>query len=162
MELASILGAIDAMSMSRRLERLLQIDELLHSGKRVTQGMLAEHIGVKERTLREDMKYLKLAYKAPLEYDQSQKRWIYTDSNWRLPSIVLSQGELFALTLGARMLETCAGTAYEKELRSSIERLSERLPEKIRVNLQQLANERIIFRSVQKWSTLILKFGNNY
>jgi predicted DNA-binding transcriptional regulator YafY len=45
------------------------------------------------------------------------------------------------------MLESYAGSAYEKELRSSIERLSERLPEQTWINLQQLADERIIFRS---------------
>jgi predicted DNA-binding transcriptional regulator YafY len=44
------------------------------------------------------------------------------------------------------MLEAYAGSAYEKELRSSIERLSERLPERTWIDLQQLADERIVFR----------------
>ena len=90
---------------------------------------------------------------APLEYHKG-KGWHYTDSDWRLPSIFLSQGELFALTLGARMLSSYAGSAYANELRSAIgiaspqgiARLSERLPEKTLVDLQQIAEERIIFR----------------
>ena len=134
------------MSMSRRLERLLTIDQLLRSGKRITQGILTEHLEVKERTVRNDLHFLRDRYFAPLEYDQSGKRWYYTDPNWRLPSISLSQGELFALTLGAKMLESYVGSAYEKELRSLIERLSERLPEQTWVNLHRLADERIIFR----------------
>jgi predicted DNA-binding transcriptional regulator YafY len=108
--------------MSRRLERLLTIDQLLRSGKRITQGILTEHLEVKERTVRNDLHFLRDRYFAPLEYDQSAKRWYYTDPNWRLPSISLSQGELFALTLGAKMLESYAGSAYEKELRSYLEK----------------------------------------
>jgi predicted DNA-binding transcriptional regulator YafY len=45
------------------------------------------------------------------------------------------------------MLEAYAGSAYKKELRSSIERLSERLPQQTWIDLQQLASERVIFRS---------------
>lgn len=56
---------------------------------------------------------------APLEY-QKERGWHYSDPNWRLPSISLSQEELFALTLGARMLEAYAGNAYVEELRSAI------------------------------------------
>lgn len=85
-------------------------------------------------------------YHAPLEFNK-KRGWYYTNSQWRLPSIALSKGELFALTLGARMLETYAGSAYEKQLRSSIERLAERLPEQTRIHLEQLAQERITFRS---------------
>ena len=44
----------------------------------------------------------------------------YTDPQWRLPNISLSQGELFALTLGARMLEAYAGSPYAQELSSAI------------------------------------------
>ncbi|MGK7892676.1 MAG: helix-turn-helix transcriptional regulator, partial [Xenococcus sp. (in: cyanobacteria)] len=67
--------------------------------------------------------------------------------DWRLPSISLSQGELFALILGARMLENYSGSAYIEELRSAIARLSERLPEATWVDLQKIADERILFSS---------------
>jgi predicted DNA-binding transcriptional regulator YafY len=80
--------------------------------------------------------FLRDRYNAPLDY-QKDKGWHYTDSDWRLPSISLSQGELFALTLGARMLESYAGNAYIEELRSAIARLSERLPEATWVDLQK-------------------------
>ncbi|HEY9909071.1 MAG TPA: hypothetical protein V6D18_15860 [Thermosynechococcaceae cyanobacterium] len=64
-----------------------------------------------------------------------------------LPSISLSQGELFAVTLGARMLEAYAGLLYVTELRSAILRLNRRLPEQTWVDLQQVATKRILFRS---------------
>lgn len=132
--------------MSRHLERLLQIDSLLRSGIRQTQKSLAVATEVTDRTIRSDLDFLRDRYFAPLEY-RRDKGWYYTDSDWRLPSISLSQGELFALTLGARMLSSYAGSAYVSELRSAITRLSERLPDKTLVDLQQIADERIIFRS---------------
>jgi predicted DNA-binding transcriptional regulator YafY len=132
--------------MSRRLERLLHIDSFLRSKQRQTCGKLAEALEVSDRTIRNDLAFLRDRYHAPLDFNKKQG-WYYTNSQWRLPSIALSKGELFALTLGARMLEAYAGSAYEKQLRSSIERLAERLPEQTRINLEQLAQERINFRS---------------
>ena len=132
--------------MSRRFERLLQIDAFLRSQPRQTSDTLAQVLEVSERTVRNDLAFLRDRFSAPLEFTKKEG-WHYTHSQWRLPSIDLSQGELFALTLGARMLETYAGSVYEKQLQSSITRLAERLPEQTRINLEQLAQERITFRS---------------
>ncbi|MEA5536915.1 helix-turn-helix transcriptional regulator [Crocosphaera sp. XPORK-15E] len=139
------MGQTTALS-PRRLERLLQMDQLLRNHGRITQPMLAEKLEVTQRTIRDDLHFLQDRLMAPLDYNKKEG-WYYTNSTWRLPSISLSIGELFALTLGARMLQSYAGSAYEKELRSSIERLSERLPEQTWIDLQQLADERIVFRS---------------
>ncbi len=93
-----------------------------------------------------DLAFLRDRLHAPLQFNRTQGHH-YSDPQWRLPSVTLSKGELFALTLGAQMLEACAGSAYAPELRSAIARLAERLPEETWVNLQELADERIIFRS---------------
>ena len=135
-----------AFRVSRHLERLLQIDTLLRSGQRQTVPGLAEALEVSERTVRSDLAFLRDRFNAPLEYTSKQGHY-YTDPEWRLPSISLSQGELFTLTLGARMLEAYAGFTYADELRSAVERLSERLPEQTLVDLQQIADERVVFRA---------------
>lgn len=133
--------------MSRlKLERLLKIDSLLRSGIRHTQKSLAEATEVSDRTIRSDLDFLRDRYNAPLETNR-QKGYHYTDPDWRLPSISLSQGELFALTLGAKMLENYSGSAYVSQLRTAIARLSERLPEATWVDLQKIADERILFSS---------------
>lgn len=148
----------------RRLERLLQIDALLRSGQRQTAVSLAEAVEVSERTVRSDLAFLRDRFNAPLECSR-KKGYHYTEPAWRLPSISLSKGELFALILGARMLEVYAGSAYASELRSAIARLSERLPEQTWVDLQQIADERIIFRpgaeinlNPEIWSQLVDAF----
>ncbi|MFM7448900.1 MAG: helix-turn-helix transcriptional regulator [Leptolyngbyaceae cyanobacterium] len=131
--------------MSRHLERLLQIDALLRSRLRHTAISLAKELEVSERTIRNDLAFLRDRYDAPLRFTR-QQGYHYTDTEWRLPTIALTRGELFALTVGARMLEAYAGSAYTTDLHSAITRLSERLPEQTWVNLQQLAEERILFR----------------
>jgi predicted DNA-binding transcriptional regulator YafY len=132
--------------MSRHLERLLQLDVLLRSEQRQTADSLAAALEVSERTIRSDLAFLRDRYHAPLEFNRKQG-YYYSDPEWRLPSITLSKGELFALTLGARMLEAYAGSAYASDLRSAILRLSERLPDQAWVDLQQVADERILFSS---------------
>ncbi len=132
--------------MSRHLERLLKIDSLLRSGSRQTQKSLAEATEVSDRTIRSDLDFLRDRYNAPLENNR-QRGWYYADPDWRLPSVSLSQGELFALTLGARMLESYSGSPYAPDLHSGIKRLVERLPDETWVDLQQLVNERVLFRA---------------
>jgi predicted DNA-binding transcriptional regulator YafY len=131
--------------MSRKLERLVQIDSLLRSRKPQTQRSLAGELEVSDRTIRNDLDFLRDRFGAPLEYKR-KLGWHYTDPTWRLPSIPLSKGELFALTLGAKMLECYAGSPYAAELQSAIHQLQGRLPETTRVNLQQVASERFLFR----------------
>ncbi len=132
--------------MSRHLERLLKLDSLIRSGQRQTTGTLALSLEVSERTVRNDLAFLRDRYHAPLEFSRSLG-FHYTEQTWRLPTVALSKGELFALTVGARMLESYAGSMYAQDLRSAITRLSERLPEQAWLDLETIADERIIFRS---------------
>jgi predicted DNA-binding transcriptional regulator YafY len=123
--------------MSRHLERLLEIDALIRSNTRQTAESLAKAVERSDRTIRDDIAFLRDRYHAPIKFSKKMG-FHYTDPDWRLPSISLNTGELFALTLGARLLESCAGSSYQEELQSAIARLSERLPEQTWVNLQQL------------------------
>ncbi len=129
-----------------QIERFLEIDRLLRGRERQTNASLSEHLEVSDRTIRDDLKWMRDRYNAPIEYN-TPRGWHYTDPEWRLPTIPLHKGELFSLTLGARMLEAFHGTTYALELRSAIARLSERLPQQSWVDLQQLADDRISFRS---------------
>ena len=118
----------------RQLERLLAIDEYIRSRIRYTTKTIAENLNVSERTIRLDFAFLRERFYAPIEFNQI-KGYYYSDDNWRLPTIPLTQGELFALTLGAKALEAYSGSAYEAELKSSIKQLATRLPEKVWVYL---------------------------
>jgi predicted DNA-binding transcriptional regulator YafY len=144
--------------MSRHLERLLRIDELLRSGQRSTAKSLAQSLEVSERTIGSDIAFLQNRYSAPIEWSRANG-YYYTDLEWRLPSITLTQGELFALILGARMLETYAGSTYAEDLQSAITRLGDQSKRGLIYNRLQI-NESF-FEAEVDWS-LILKFGMDW
>lgn len=131
--------------MPRHLKRLLEIDDRIRSRRRYTAGILASELEVSERTIFNDIECLRSDYHAPIASDPN-KGYYYENPEWRLPTISLSKGELFALVLGARMLEKYSGSAYAEELKSALDRLTERLPETTWVDLQQVADERIFLR----------------
>lgn len=129
-----------------QIERLLQLDELIRSNQRHTQASLAQALEVSDRTIRNYLDFMRDRLDAPIENNR-QQGYYYTDTDWQLQSISLSQGELFALTLGARMLEAYSQSAYVKELESGIQRLAQRLPDKTWYDLQNLVNEQVLFRA---------------
>lgn len=146
--------------MSRHLERLLSLDELIRANQPYSAIDLAAALEVSERTIRNDLAFLRDRFNAPLQFNRAQGHH-YTDTDWRLPSVPLSQGELFALTLGARMLTAYGGSAYRTQLQSAIEQLAQRLPEQSWIDLQQLAEEQVLFRlgaeldlNPETWQTL--------
>ncbi len=131
--------------MSPPLHNLLRLDQLLRSPLRQTDQTLAEALELATRTIRNYRNYLRDTLGAPLAFTK-QRGWHYTEADWRLPTVSLSVGEVFALTLGARMLESYSGSAYRRDLETAIAQLQERLPEPMAVSLQQLADERVRFR----------------
>lgn len=134
-----------AMPHPRHLLKFIDIDDLLRTRERHTTKTLALALEVSERTVSNYIDFMRRDYGAPIAYSAS-RGYYYNEESWRLPTVALSKGELFALVLGARMLEKYSGSAYAAELKSGIERLAERLPESTWINLQQAADERIVFR----------------
>ena len=84
--------------MSRHLERLLELDRLIRLSERHTANTLAEALEVSERTVRNDLDFMRDRYNAPIASDR-QKGYFYSDPNWRLDGIPLTKGELFASML---------------------------------------------------------------
>lgn len=132
----------------RRLERFLKIDRLIRSPQRQTATSLALELEVTERTIQGDITFLKDRYSAPIAFKKGRGLH-YTDEGWRLPTVVLTQGELFALTLGARMLEVYAGTAYEEELQGAIALGPPELVEMVREEVMQM---KILYEGVSHGS----------
>jgi predicted DNA-binding transcriptional regulator YafY len=75
--------------MSRHLERLLQIDSLLRNRQRWTAATLADVLEMSERTVRSNLAFMRDRFSAPLEFNR-KLGYHYIDSEWRLPSILLT------------------------------------------------------------------------
>lgn len=126
------------MSSRQQLERILEIDRQIRAFKYPNARSLAQDLEVSERTIYHDRQFLVDRLGAPLAYDRKRGGWYYTDANWALPSIVVTEGELLALFLGVEVAKRYLGTVFEKPLRSAIEKITASLKGQVEVSLKEL------------------------
>ena len=78
--------------------RLLRIDEELRAGNIVTATTLAKKIeGISTRTIQRDIQYMRDFYNAPIEYDPQRKTYYYSETNFFIKSIQLTDQSIFCV-----------------------------------------------------------------
>jgi predicted DNA-binding transcriptional regulator YafY len=134
--------------MSTKLERVLGIDAEICRGRYPSVADLCQKFEIAERTLHEDIRYLKENLSREIDFDRAKNGYFNSNASKKLPDFELSSGELFALTLGKELLSLYIGTSFESTLRSALEKVCERLPEKVRVVPEEI-NSIVHFHSGQ-------------
>ena len=115
--------------------RLLRIDEELRAGHRVNATSLAEKIGgVSARTIQRDIEYMKLFHNAPIEWDEHNKTYYYSEPNFFIKSIQLTEGELFSVALFDQLLEQYRNTPLEVNLKNTFRKIVDSLPAEVTVD----------------------------
>jgi predicted DNA-binding transcriptional regulator YafY len=127
-----------------RTNRLLMIDERIRSGSYPNADTLAGKAEVSRRTILRDIEYLRLFYNAPLEYDALRRGYYYSEPNFFVKSVLLTEGELFSIALFDRLLEQYRNTPLEGHLKNIFRKLINSLPQKITVD-SALLSPRITF-----------------
>jgi predicted DNA-binding transcriptional regulator YafY len=113
--------------MSTKLERVIFIDQKLRSpGGATTKGLMDE-LEVSERSIQGDFTFMRDRLHAPIVYDRGENRHYYSDPNFRLPAIDLSEDEITSLLVGERVLEHVAGDAMGRDRRTALSKLAGRL-----------------------------------
>jgi|688.fasta_scaffold136713_2 predicted DNA-binding transcriptional regulator YafY len=120
--------------MSTKLERVLAIDSEICRGRYPSVTDLCQRFEVSERTLHEDIRFLRENLAREIDFDHVKNGYFNSNPQKRLPAFELSSGEVFALTLGKELLSQYIGTSFEPTLRSALEKISERLPDKVQVD----------------------------
>lgn len=126
--------------MPTRLERIMAMDDEIRKGRYPNVQRFCEMFEVKKRTVLEDIKMMKESMGLEIEYDHFNRGYYNANPKKELPSFQLTEGEVFALTLGKEMLAQYTGTSFEPILKSAIEKIKERLPNQIDVNLDDVRN----------------------
>ncbi len=124
--------------MANRYERLLVMDELICKGRYPSVQDFCELFEVKERIVYADLSYLRDFMRRDFHFDRSKRGYVLKGEPVKLPQFDLTNGEVFALTLGKEMLSQYTGTSFEGILRRAIEKISERLPERVKVDLDDV------------------------
>ncbi|MBR0123871.1 MAG: WYL domain-containing protein [Treponema sp.] len=131
--------------------RIMEIDQILQSGEWHTAKELSMRVGNRgpngkpefsQRTIMRDLEYMRDTMGAPIEGGPNGYR--YTEKNFFIKSIPLTEGEAFSIAVINPLLEQYRNTPIEKQLRSIFEKITNCRPEKITVDTSFL-NPRITF-----------------
>jgi predicted DNA-binding transcriptional regulator YafY len=124
-----------------RINRILWLDEAIRSGSYPTIAKLSKKAEVNERTIERDIEYLRDIYKAPIEYDREKHGYYYSEPNFFIKSVILTEGELFSIALFDRLLEQYRNTPLETTLRQIFKKIVLSLPENVSVNPNLLSTQ---------------------
>jgi predicted DNA-binding transcriptional regulator YafY len=116
-----------------QFNRLLELDRHIRSGSYPNCITFASEWEVAQKTIQRDIEYLRDSLGAPIEYDREKKGYYYTDTTWFLPSLTLSEGDLFYLMLASKVLEQYRGTPVAAHVEKVFAKVAESLPEKIAI-----------------------------
>lgn len=122
------------MEQKVKTNRLLLIDKAVRSGKYPNANKLAAIAEVNPRTIQRDIEYMRDMYRAPLEYDPVRRGYYYTEENFFMKGVPLTEGELFAIALFDPLLNQYKNTPLEKALRAVFSKIIHCLPDKVSVD----------------------------
>jgi proteasome accessory factor B len=121
-----------------RWRHVLLIDQKIRSGQPVNCTTLSAELEVSRRTILRDMDFLKCDLNAPIAFDAAHNRYVYTEPNWNLPNLRLTEGELFALMVAEKALEAYVGTPWAQKLQQIFGRMAASLPDRVEITPQAL------------------------
>jgi predicted DNA-binding transcriptional regulator YafY len=122
------------MTSKLQYTRLLFIDREIRSGRLPSASDIAGKYEVNPRTIQRDLEYMRDSLGAPLEYDESRKGWRYTEPNFYLPAMELSESDFFAICVSEKALQQYANTPIYGKLSAVFDKIRSFLPEKISVS----------------------------
>ena len=121
-----------------KVNRVLMIDEAIRSGSFPSIKQLASGCEVTRRTIERDIEYLRDMYQAPIEYDNVKRGYYYSEPNFFIKSVMLTEGELFSIALFDNLLEQFRNTPIEAALRRIFAKIVKSMPERVSVDTSLL------------------------
>ncbi|NLC76517.1 MAG: WYL domain-containing protein [Clostridia bacterium] len=134
-----VLSKIKGSSLQRsRFARIYYIDQQLRHQRYPNVPKLAREWEVHRRTIERDIEFMRDRLGAPIAFNRHRMGYYYTEKDFQLPSINLTEGELVTLFLGQKLLNQCAGTVLEDSVRSAFEKIYLFLPQSVSVDFDTL------------------------
>jgi len=117
------------------LRRMLQVHQQLKSGLFPNYRKLAKELEVSSKTVQRDIEFMRDQLGMPIQYDQFQFGFYYSEPVTSFPSIEVSEGELVALFVAQKALAQYSGTPFEGPLKTAFGKIADGLQDKITFNL---------------------------
>ena len=111
-----------------QFSRLLELDRQIRANMYPNCLTFAADWEVSQKTIQRDIDFLRDALKAPLAYDKKRSGFYYTDLNWFMPAMTLSEGELVSLLMATRMFDQLKGSPIANHLEAVAAKIQGMLP----------------------------------
>jgi len=121
-----------------QLQRLIFIDRAIRagmsSGRLANCSTMAAEYEVSYKSIMRDIDYLKNQCNAPISYNPQRRGFLYTEENYRLPAMNISESDLFAISLARKVLRQYENTPLFHQLSRIFRKIEKSLPERISVD----------------------------
>lgn len=108
--------------------RMAYIDRMIRAGKYPNCSKIAEHFCVNRKTIQRDLEYMR-ELGAPLQYNSKQQGFMYTEPNYFLPTIPMTQSAAFAFVINEQILKQYQDAPYYDDLVGIFEKLKQFMPD---------------------------------
>ena len=119
-----------------QIERLIEIDRRVRAGLKPRAADFVADLEVSRRQIYLDRGKL-IEMGAPLDRDRSGG-WIYSESNWILPSQYLREGELLAFFLSVEIARSNGNAGLQTQLGNAVDKIARSLGDIVSVDLNTL------------------------
>jgi len=120
--------------------RLQALDEAIRKDRYPNCLSFSRDWEVSQKTIQRDIEFIKYVLGASIEYDRGKQGYYYTDSNWFLPALAVSEGELLALALGAQAAKLYQGTPLAEKLDKILAKIVDSLPDIVSIAPDEIIN----------------------
>lgn len=106
------------------MKRIYVIHEAILAGRYPNCRKLGEQLEVSDKTIQRDIDFMRDELRLPVEYDQAQHGYCYTEDVSQFPVFELDASELAGLFLARQALEVARGTKLGRSLRETFAKLT--------------------------------------
>ncbi len=111
--------------------RLLELDRRIRAKEYPNCLSFSTEWEVSQKTVQRDVDFLRDQLNAPIKYDRDRQGFYYTDTNWFLPALSMSEGDLFTLLVASKALEAYRGAPVAKDLERIFDKIAGLLPDRL-------------------------------
>jgi proteasome accessory factor B len=132
-----------------QIQRLIFVDRQIRAGmqagKLANCRTMAAAYEVSYKSIMRDIDYLKNQCHAPIKYAGDRYGFYYTEENYQLPAINISESDLFAIYIARKALEQHKNTPIYHKLASVFDRIEQALPNRVSISPAWIDNRISVF-----------------
>ncbi|MFH1066391.1 MAG: WYL domain-containing transcriptional regulator [bacterium] len=120
------------------LSRMMVIHDLLQNGRHPNRNQLAKRMETSVKTVQRDIDFMRDRLGLPIEYDEKEHGYYYTQSVHHFPNMQVTEGEIVALFMAQKALALYHGTPFEGPLKAAFEKLANGLKDTVSFSIADL------------------------